>query len=252
MPFLRALAANTAFYLNTAIWLIVCIPVLLGPRSWAKRAIQRWALSTLWLLRIVAGIKWEIRGLENLPRDEHGAQMGCIIAAKHQSTWETFALFPYLENPAYILKAELMRIPLFGAFCTRAGMIAVDRKKGARALREMTDEARDAVTAGSQLIIFPEGTRKAPGAEPDYKSGVTHLYKQLGVPMLPTALNSGLFWPRHQMKRYPGTLVVSILPAIPAGQDPRQAASLLQDTIERETDELVATERAQNPRLPKA
>lgn len=247
---LRALAANAVFYLGTLVWLVVCLPLLLAPRSWAIAGVKKWAAFTLWGLRFAAGIQWDIRGLENLPRNDDGSMQGCIIAAKHQSTWETFGLFPYLDNPVYILKAELMRIPIFGWFCSRAGMIAVDRKKGAGALRQMTQDARQAVANGRQLIIFPEGTRRPVGAPPDYKSGVTHLYKQLGVPMLPTALNAGLFWPRKQLKRYPGTLVVSILPAIPAGQDPREAAAQLQIEIERETDGLVADARASNPALP--
>ncbi|MFK7792449.1 MAG: lysophospholipid acyltransferase family protein [Devosiaceae bacterium] len=251
MPQFRALAANAVFYLNTLVWLIICLPLLAGPPRWSLLAVQAWAKMTMWLLRIIAGIKWEIRGLENLPR-ENGKMQGCIIASKHQSTWETFGLFPYLENPVYILKQELMSIPIFGWFSTRAGMISVDRKKGASALREMTKDAREAVANGRQLIIFPEGTRKPVGAEPEYKSGVTHLYKQLEVPLVPTALNAGLFWPRRKMERYPGTLVVSILPAIPAGQDPKATAQLLQERIEAETDKLVADERAINPQLPPA
>ena len=250
MPQLRAIAANIAFYGNVIVWMIVCIPALLGPRRWSLGAIRGWALTTMWLLRLTAGIRWEVRGLENLPRQSDGTMAGCIIAAKHQSAWETFGLFPYLDDPTYILKQELMRIPLFGWYCARAGMIAVERSKSAQALRAMTKAARDVVQDGRQLIIFPEGTRQAVDAPPDYKSGVVHLYKQLGVPMVPTALNSGLFWPRRKGKRYPGTLVVSILPPIPPGEDTKAVRVELERLIEAETGKLVAEARAANPQLP--
>lgn len=240
MPQLRALAANLVFYLNVVVWMVLCSPVLLGPRHWTVGAMKAWAKSTMWLIRWTAGIKWEMRGLENIPRSGDGASMGgCIIAAKHQSTWETFGLLPYLDNPTYILKKELMRIPLFGWYCAKAGMIPVERTRSAQALRDMTRAAREVVAADRQLIIFPEGTRRAVDASPDYKSGVTHMYKQLGVPLVPTALNSGLFWPRRQHKRFPGTLVVSMLPAIPPGEDTKAVRSRLQEIIETQTAQLV-------------
>ena len=250
MPRLRAIAANAVFYGNVIVWMIVCAPALLGPRRWSLRAMKAWALSTMWLTRLVAGIAWDVRGLEHIPRRADGSMAGCIIACKHQSTWETFGLLPYLDDPAYILKEELMRIPLFGWFCARVGMISVERGKSAQALRAMTKAARQAVEDGRQLIIFPEGTRQPVGAPPDYKSGTTHLYKQLGVPMVPAALNSGLFWPRRKGLRYPGTLVVRLMPAIAAGEDARAVRALLETTIEQETDALVAEARARDPQLP--
>jgi 1-acyl-sn-glycerol-3-phosphate acyltransferase len=250
MPKLRAIAANAAFYLNVILWMVICSPILLGPRRWTISAMKGWAKSTMWLTRLTAGIQWEIRGLENVPRNDDGSMRGCIIACKHQSTWETFGLLPYLDDPAYILKQELMRIPLFGWYCAKAGMISVERSKSAQALRTMTKDAKKAVEQNRQLIIFPEGTRQAVGAEPDYKSGVAHMYKQLNVPMVPAGLNSGLFWPRRQGKRYPGTLVISMLPAIPAGGDTKAMRVELQEAIESESNTLVAEERQSNPALP--
>ena len=246
MPQLRAFAANLAFYLNVVVWMVVCSPVLLGPRHWAVRAMKAWAKSTMWLIRWTAGIAWDVRGLDNIPRRNNGAAMaGCIIAAKHQSAWETFGLLPYLDDPAYILKKELMMIPLFGWYCAKAGMIPVERTKSAQALRDMTRAARKAVAEDRQLIIFPEGTRRSVDAPPDYKSGVAHIYKQLDVPLVPAALNSGLFWPRRQRKRFPGTLVVSMLPAIPPGEDVKAVRGDLQEIIETETARLVAEGRAE-------
>lgn len=247
MPKLRAIAANAAFYLNVILWMVIFSPILLGPRSWTISAMKGWAKSTMWLTRLTAGIRWEIRGLENIPRNADGSMQGCIIACKHQSTWETFGLLPYLDDPAYILKQELMRIPLFGWYCAKAGMISVERSKSAQALRTMTKDAKKAVEQNRQLIIFPEGTRRAVDSEPDYKSGVAHMYKQLEVPMVPAGLNSGLFWPRRQGKRFPGTLVISLLPAIPAGEDTKQVRGDLQEIIETETDRLVAAARQAKP-----
>ncbi len=249
MPKLRAIAANIAFYLNVILWMVICSPILLGPRRWTISAMKGWAKSTMWLIQLTAGITWEIRGLENVPRNTDGSMQGCIIACKHQSTWETFGLLPYLDDPAYILKQELMRIPLFGWYAASAGMISVERAKSAQALRIMTKAARKAVEHNRQLIIFPEGTRRAVDAEPDYKSGVAHMYKQLEVPMVPAGLNSGLFWPRRQGKRFPGALVISLLPAIPAGGDTKAVRAEVQDLIETETDSLVTAERQSNPGL---
>ncbi|MEO0383484.1 MAG: lysophospholipid acyltransferase family protein [Pseudomonadota bacterium] len=250
MPQLRSIAANAAFYINVILWMVICAPILLGPRKWSIAAMKGWAKSTMWLTRLTAGIKWEIRGLEHLPRNADGTMSGCIIACKHQSTWETFGLLPYLDDPAYILKQELMRIPLFGWYCSRADMIPVERAKSAQALRTMTKAAKKAVDANRQLIIFPEGTRKAIGADTDYKSGTAHMYKQLAVPMVPAGLNSGLFWPRRQGKRYPGTLVISLLPAIPAGEDTKKVRAELETIIEAETEKLIAEARNDNPQLP--
>lgn len=242
MPTLRALAANIVFYLNTALWAIVCIPALLGPRTWSRTCMKSWAMCSMWLIRLTAGIRWEIRGVENLPRDEKG-MTGFILASKHQSAWETFALLPLLDDPAYILKKELMHIPLYGWYAAKAGMIPVARGSHAKALRQMTKDAKAAIEDGRQIIIFPEGTRKAVGDEPDYKPGAIHLYRQLEVPIVPVALNSGLFWPRRKFERHPGTLVVSILPPIPAGLNNREVGERLQLAIETETVRLIEDAR---------
>ncbi|MBV6658373.1 MAG: 1-acyl-sn-glycerol-3-phosphate acyltransferase [Devosiaceae bacterium] len=233
MPALRALIANTVFFANMVVWMIVCSPTLFLPDRYARKYMRAWARSTLWLLRVTAGMNWEIRGLENIPKE------GCLIAAKHQSTWETFALLPYLDKPIYILKKELIDLPLFGWYARRAGMIPVERSRHASALLAMTRAAKESVAEGGHLIIFPEGTRRPVGAPPDYKSGTTHLYKQLGVPIVPAALNSGLFWPRRQFRRHAGTIVISFLPPIAAGEDPKAVRGQLQEVIEAETQALV-------------
>ena len=250
MPFLRAVAANAVFYLGTLLCMLVFLPLLLGPRSLLKRAAARWAYIQMWLIRWSAGIQWEIRWLENLPRQPGGNSHksdplhGMILAVKHQSAWETFGLLPYLPGATYIMKKELARIPIFGWYLSRVGNIAVDRGQGAKALRDMARRAKAAVDGGRQIIIFPEGTRQDVDAAPDYKPGVVHLYKQLGVPLVPVALNSGLFWPRRRFARYPGTIIVSILPAIPPGLPARELRERMERAIEDETALLIAEGRA--------
>lgn len=243
MPTLRALAANLAFYLNTIVWGLVCAPLLIGPRSLTTRIVKGWARSSMWLIRWTAGIRWQVRGLEHLPRKD-GRMEGFILASKHQSAWETFGLLPYLDDPAYVLKQELMYIPIYGWYAARADMIPVIRGNRSKALRKMTLAAKKAVSNGRQIIIFPEGTRRAVGEAPDYKIGVFHLYKSLQVPIVPVALNSGQFWPRRKFKRYPGTIMITILPPILPGLPNDEASARLQNDVEQETNRLVEAERA--------
>jgi 1-acyl-sn-glycerol-3-phosphate acyltransferase len=207
---LRSLLFNAAFYANLIVWLLAALPLLVAPRMGLMRVAQAWAHSNLWLLRTIAGTKVDIRGLEHIPSG------GLLVAAKHQSLWETFALATLFDDPTFVLKRELMWIPMFGWFLWKADMVPIDRRAGSNALREMTRRARDEVARGRQLLIFPEGTRRPPGAAPAYKYGIVHLYETLGVPCLPVALNSGLFWPRRSFIRRPGTILVEILEQIEA------------------------------------
>jgi 1-acyl-sn-glycerol-3-phosphate acyltransferase len=248
MVFLRSLAFNVFFYANTIFWLFALLPTEVlpkpafwwGVRSWAK--INRWAMSA------IAGVKVEIRGLENLPKS------GALIAAKHHSTFETVALIDFFDRPSFVMKRELRRIPLFGWYTIKGEQISVDRSAGRSALVDMTERARAEAARGRHILIFPEGTRRPAGAPPHYKHGIAHLYDNLGVPMVPMALNSGLFWGRHDFFRHPGTLVVEFLPAIPAGRDPEQVFVEMQAAIETATDRLIAEALAapNPPPLPKA
>ena len=163
-----------------------------------------------------------------------------LVSSKHQSLWETFALLPLLSDPAYIMKRELMWIPFFGWYAWKAGMIPVDRSKGSQALADMNACARRELARDRQIIIFPEGTRRPPGAEPRYKYGVAHLYAETGVPCLPVALNSGLFWPRRSLRRYPGTVRVEVLDPIPPGLGKDAFFERLQRDVEAATARLVA------------
>lgn len=234
MVVVRSILFNVLFYLNLVVLLIAAIPTLLMPSRAIIEVAKLWGRTSLWLLRVVCGIEVEWRGLDKIP------QGPLIVAAKHQSTWETFALLPLFDNPTFIIKRELMWIPLFGWFCWKGGMIAVDRGSGSQALGAMTVRAREVIRGGRQLFIFPEGTRRAAGAEPRYKFGVAHLYDVIGVPCVPVALNSGLFWRRRSFLRLPGTVVVEFLDPIPPGLDKSTFFERLQDDIEAATARLIA------------
>lgn len=242
MVFVRSALFNAFFYLNTIAWLLLLLPTELLPPAALKRGIKTWAKVNRWALTAIGGVKVELRGLDNIPEG------GAIIASKHQSTFETVSMLDLFADPVYVLKQELLKIPLFGWYAVKAEQIPVDRKAGRLALAQMTERARVEVARGRQLIIYPEGTRRPAGAEPAYKHGVAHLYGALGVPVVPVALNAGLFWARHRFLRHPGTVVVSFLPPIAAGRDAEEVFAELQRVIETETDALIgAALAAPNP-----
>jgi 1-acyl-sn-glycerol-3-phosphate acyltransferase len=233
----RSLLFNAVFYVSTALFVVLGSPLLFGPRRWAMAALALHARTELWLLAQIVGLKFELRGGEKLPK---GA---CLVASKHQSAWETFALIPLFRDPTLLVKRELFWIPFHGWFSTKFGMIPVDRDKGATALRRMLREAKKRAEAGREIIIFPEGTRRAPGAPPDYKTGVFLLYEALQLPCLPVALNSGLFWQRRSLMRRPGTVLVEFLDPIPPGLKRQEFLRRLEDAIEIATKRLLAEEK---------
>jgi 1-acyl-sn-glycerol-3-phosphate acyltransferase len=230
---LRSALFNAVFYINLILFMLFGVVFFFTPRRLSVRALQLWAKSSLFWLRTIAGIKMELRGAQNIPS---GA---CLVAGKHQSFWETFAVLPLLDDPAMVLKKELSFIPLFGWYILKFRMIPVERSAGAQALRSLTKAAAQAIADGRQVVIMPEGTRRAPGDPPDYKPGAAALYGKLSVPCVPFALNSGLYWPRRRFLRYPGTIVISFLPPIPPGLDRRSFQSRLETAIESETAALV-------------
>ncbi len=242
---LRSLVFNIAFYLWTVGLMLVTLPVYFFlPQEKAMNVVRVWGRGMTWLLRTIAGTAHEVRGLDNLPPG------GALIACKHQSAWETLALLPILPNPTYVMKEELARIPVFGAYTRHAGMIHVDRKGKTAALRALAERARQEIAKGRQVIMFPEGTRRPPGAPPDYQTGVALLYKTLGVPVVPAALNSGLYWPRRKVTRHPGTIILEFLAAIPPGLDSRAFLARLESTVEAAADRLMAEAAAATPAPP--
>jgi 1-acyl-sn-glycerol-3-phosphate acyltransferase len=192
---------------------------------------------------VICNTKVEYRGLDKIPKGP------LIVASKHQSMWETFALLQFFEQPLFILKRELMWIPFFGWYLKKCNMIGIDRSAGGRALLAMTRRAGEAVRRGRQLIIFPEGTRRPVDAPPDYKTGVGQIYASSGVPCIPVALNSGLFWPRRTFMRYPGTLVVEFLDPLPAGLPRKEFTARIKVSIEAATKRLVEAARQEQAQL---
>jgi 1-acyl-sn-glycerol-3-phosphate acyltransferase len=235
--FVRSIAFNVLFYLNTLFWLAVALPTFFMPYRAILWIATTWGRINLVLLR-VAGIDYEIRGREKIPS---GA---LIVAAKHQSAWETFALLWMFDNPTFIIKRELQWIPIFGWLTIKGRMVPVDRSAGSQALTAMTARAKIELSEGRQLIIFPEGTRRPAGAEPRYKYGVAHLYAATGVPCLPIALNSGLFWPRRSILRFPGKVLVEILDPIAPGMDKDAFFKRVQNEIETATARLIAESKS--------
>jgi 1-acyl-sn-glycerol-3-phosphate acyltransferase len=209
---LRSALFNAAFYLTTLAQMIIFTPyyfVVSRPKAWAIP--NNWSRLNNWMMKTIVGATIEFRGLENIPDGP------CIIAPKHQSAWDTFAFLVYLRDPVLILKRQLMWIPLFGWYVGKMDMIAIDRASREESRKQVNDGANRAKADGRQIVIYPEGTRRAPGDEPAYKLGVAMIYEATGLPVVGIAHNAGLFWPRRKFLRYPGRVVIEFLPPIPAG-----------------------------------
>jgi 1-acyl-sn-glycerol-3-phosphate acyltransferase len=235
---LRSIIFNIVFYINLMLFLVLGSGFFFTPRIWSIRALQAWSRTSLWLLRVICNIHIDVRGKENIPPGP------ILVAGKHQSVWETFAILPYLDDPCMVLKKELSWIPFFGWFVFKFRMIAVERSAASAALRKLLSRGGEELARGRQIVIMPEGTRAAPDAAPDYKSGAAALYGTLGCACLPFALNSGLFWPRRKFLRFPGTIILEFLPVIPAGLPRKAFQQRLQADIETATNRLVAEGRA--------
>jgi 1-acyl-sn-glycerol-3-phosphate acyltransferase len=219
------------FLLLTAVMAIIFLPLLAFPRKATVWMARYWARATLWGLKAFAGL--DERQVGSAPSG------GVLVASKHMSMWDTLALYLALEDPAIILKRELLRIPFYGWYLNKAAAIAIDRSAGADALRKMVHAAEKILAEGRPILIFPEGTRKKPGAAPDYKPGVAGLYSQLDVACVPVALDSGRFW--KGFWKYPGEITLEFLPAIPAGLKRREFMARLEADIEAATSRLLET-----------
>ena len=234
MSLLRALLFQFAFWVWSAAINLAWIPSLTMSPLATVRGQTYWAIGVMWLLRVICGIRYEIRGRENIPAGP------VLIAAKHQSLWDTTIIFHLFGRPAVVMKQELQRIPIYGWYCRHSRMIPIDRDTGSKAIRVMVDAAKAAAAAERPIVIFPQGTRVAPGVQAPYLPGVAALYRQLGIPVVPVALNSGVFWPRRSIRRKPGTIVLEYLPAIEPGLDRKAFMARLEEVTERESARLVA------------
>ena len=243
MIFLRSAIFNLLFYINLIALMIAGLPCMFFGRHAVFALARTWAKSSLWLLKVVCGTGAEFRGIQNIPKG------GYIIAPKHQSIWETFALCLYFPDFSFILKRELTWIPVFGWYLKAAEQIAINRSTGSAALAEASQRSRDILADGRQVFIFPEGTRRPVGGKPIYKFGVAHIYSQTNVACVPVALNSGLFWPRRSFIRRPGTILVEFLEPIPAGLERGEFLRLLQDRMESASNRLNEESLAAHPEL---
>jgi 1-acyl-sn-glycerol-3-phosphate acyltransferase len=239
----RSLLFNFAAYLNFLVQAVLFSPVLVLPERCFWPVGRFWVRSTLWLHRTIIGTNSEVRGREHIP------QGGYIVASKHQSAWETLKLVELFPRPSFILKRQLLWVPLFGWYLMKARMVPVHRGKGSEALEAMTARAKRAIAEGRQIVIFPEGTRRPPLAPPEYRYGVTRLYRDLDVQCLPVALNSGVFWPRRSITQHRGAIVMECLAPIAPGLPPERFTEVLKEKLEAATAALVEEALAEHPDL---
>ena len=233
MNTLRSLLFTAWLYLSMVVYAVGLSPALLMPHRYAQGVARAWARAVLFGLRWIAGVKVEFRGLEHAPS---GA---ALVASKHQGMLDIVALLAVMPDACFVMKKELMPLPFFGWFAWKTKMIAVDRAGHARALKDMTRQARDRLSEDRQIVIFPEGTRNAPGVPGDYKPGVAAIYRDLEGPCWPVATNSGVHWPAHGFRRYPGVVVFEFLAPIPAGMKRGPMMALLESRIEAASNALL-------------
>lgn len=234
MILLRSALFNLLFLGGTAMTAVVALPLLLAPRGVLIAYVRGWAHGVIAVLRVVCRIRLVVTGLEHIPPG------GAIVAAKHQSAFDTVVWLSLLPAPAYVLKKELLSLPVWGLLARRCGHVPVDRAGGATALKTMVRAAREVLAAGRPVVIFPEGTRTAPGERRPYLPGVAALAAAAGVPLVPAATDSGLRWGRRAFHKQPGTIHVSVLPALPAGLPRAALMAALASAIEEESERLAS------------
>lgn len=235
MIWLRSLIFNISMVIVTALMCFLLLWTLALPRKHMLGTVHLWLIQIAWLEKYVAGITYHVVGWKNIPCGS------CIIAAKHQSAWETFKLHLLFDDPAIVLKKELLNIPIWGWYLKRSGMIPIDRGAAGRALSGMMVAAKRATAENRKIVIFPQGTRVKPGEERSYKSGVAALYQELGLPVVPMALNSGLLWPKNSFLKKPGVITIEFLPPILAGLDRQVLMTRLKDALEGASDRLIVS-----------
>lgn len=236
--YLRSVLFTVLLLVWTLFLAVFSPPTLLLPRQWAYDYTRFWAHGVLLLLRVVCGLRHQVRGRGHVP------DTPVIYALKHQSAWETIAMLTLVPRFAAVLKRELLHIPIYGWYMHKIGMVPIDRRGGGRALRDMVASARGYIEEGRSIVIMPEGTRMAPGRTGRYHPGVAALYKQLGVPVVPVALNSGMFWGRRSFLKRAGTITIEFLEPIPAGLDRATFMATLEERIEPAARRLYEDARA--------
>ncbi len=248
MIFLRSLVFQILFYVSNIAQMVFWTPTFFFmPRPMGWKVVRLWAKSHLWLQHVIVGTRYEFRGLENIPTDRP-----FIIASKHQSNWETYTTLIFFPDPSFVLKRELIRVPLLGWYMAKMKVVPVDRGKRSEALASMARHAAVQYRENRQIIIYPEGTRTRPGAPPKYKFGIVHLYHQIGANILPVAVNSGLYWPKGSFIVRPGTIILEFLPVIEPGLSKEEFTAELVSRIESASDRLNAEAAASDNPPPLA
>jgi 1-acyl-sn-glycerol-3-phosphate acyltransferase len=225
----RSVVFNLVFVAWTVVIGAIALPLLLAPRKTAMRFGKFWSQSVLRLLRVIVGLDHRVVGLDRVPMN------GCIVAMKHQSAWDAVAMPLLLDDPAPVVKRELLMVPVYGWYAARAGSIGIDRKAGGAALRRMLAAAHRVMAEGRPIVIFPQGTRVAPGTSLPYQPGVFALYQALSLPLVPAAVNSGMFWGRRRFLKSPGCITIEFLEPIPPGWPRRRLMEELEQRIETAT-----------------
>ena len=230
------LIRSIIFYFLLFVWTlflgIICLPILLLPIKNVKKLANLWINGILGLLNFTCNITYEIKGGENISKE------AVIVASKHQSAFETLLLFKLINNAVFIHKRELFFIPIFGLYLKKSNMISINRTEGTQALRKMLNEVKQRILSGCSIIIFPEGTRKKPGESPDYKTGIAGIYKESEAEVLPVAVNSGHYWPKHTFIKRPGKIIIKFLKPIPAKLDKSEFLKKIESVIEEETNKI--------------
>ncbi|WP_025897652.1 lysophospholipid acyltransferase family protein [Sneathiella glossodoripedis] len=233
MTRIRSVLFFICFWIWSIFMNLIFIPFLVVDRKWIVRGQTQWTKGIMFLMKYLCGLTVEVRGLENLPKQQ------ALIACKHQSAFETMAFHWLVRDPAMVLKKELLNIPVYGWYCRKTKMIAVDRKGHAAALRSMIEQAKQALVDQRQIVIFPEGTRTDIDEERDYQPGIAALYSKLDTPVIPVALNTGLFWPRKKFICRPGVIIIEFLPPIETGLKRAEFMAQLKQSIDENSRRLV-------------
>lgn len=236
MLYIRSTIFNVLFYLSNAIQMIFWTPIFFFlPKQDRWKIAKMWAYSHLWLQAKICDNQFDFSGIDNIENNTN-----LLVAGKHQSAWETYTLILFFDDPAYVLKRSLMSLPLFGWYASKMEAVPIDRGRGSVALASMTENAKKMTSVQPrQIIIYPEGTRKIPGAKPTYKYGITHLYSEMNLPVVPFALDSGMFWSRQSFLRYPGVISLQFLKPIKPGLSKKQFSEKLENMVENASNKLM-------------
>ena len=247
MIFLRSILFNIFFYGFTAIACILLVPTLLLPRSTVLKVTKFYLDVVALIEKYILGLTYEVRGIEYQPKE--GTY---IAAAKHQSAYETLKLYHLFGDPTIVLKKELLRIPIFGVFLRKLDVIAIDRKNKEESIKAIIEGAKRMQKQNRPIVIFPQGTRvhvNATTKEKPYKGGIVKMYSQTDIPVIPLALNSGLFWGRNSFIKKPGKVVFEFLPAIEPGLPDKKVMKALEDRLEERSIALMHEAKDQYPYL---